>query len=319
MIYLISEKKDLVTDLVIEWLLAKGRAFKRYNDNAFVATNTCLSNQEEQIEELKDVEKVWQRRGTLNYLPDPVIGNYPNRQNYINYLFQEVKILNEYQEQTLKKKLKKNYIGSYQHERTNNKLLNLAVAKEVGLQIPTTMVTSLKSELLAFYRQHSPIISKDLRAPVNIRTRHKDIIASGVKIVALEDIDRMEENFAPIFLQEYIEKQYEIRLFIVGDQFFPMAIFSQNDEQTKVDFRNYNKKKPNRCVPVTIPEPIEKRVREFMQRIDLNTGSVDLIRTPEGGYYFLEVNPMGQFHWVSQNCNYQIERAIAKILCDEKN
>jgi hypothetical protein len=41
---------------------------------------------------------------------------------------------------------------------------------------------------------------------------------------------------------------------------------------------------------------------------------VDLIYTPDGEYVFLEVNPMGQFHWLSENCNYYLEEFIANQL-----
>jgi hypothetical protein len=39
-----------------------------------------------------------------------------------------------------------------------------------------------------------------------------------------------------------------------------------------------------------------------------------MIVTPEGEYVFLEVNPTGQFGWVSDNCNYYLEEKIANHL-----
>ncbi len=319
MIYLISEQTDLVTDLVIEWLIDKKQSFQRYNAEGFEASSLELSNDHEAAAEFTDARKVWQRRGGLTVLPDQVLGHYPNRFSYVDYLLKDAKVVNEYQEFQLKERLGDNYIGSLRKEVENNKLVNLSIAKEIGFTVPNTLVTNSKTELRKFYDKHRPLIFKDLRSPVLIHTRHKTLHSTGVKQLEEEMIEELAEEFAPVFLQQYIEKEYEIRAFVVTDQIYPMAIFSQNDEQTKVDFRNYNKQKPNRCVPVKLPEEIEAQILGFMQRIRLNTGSIDLIRTPQGEYYFLEVNPMGQFHWVSQNCNYQIEKAIAKLLCDEKN
>mgnify|MGYP003653909829 CR=1 FL=1 len=51
-----------------------------------------------------------------------------------------------------------------------------------------------------------------------------------------------------------------------------------------------------------------------MVKMDLNCGSFDIIYTPSGEYYFLEVNPVGQFQWLSYNCNYFIEKLIAEGL-----
>ena len=98
-----------------------------------------------------------------------------------------------------------------------------------------------------------------------------------------------------------------------------MAIFSQNDKQTKVDFRNYNDNKPNRYVPYVLPKNIELKITQLMQKLDLNTGSVDLIKNHDGNYVFLEINPVGQFGMVSEPCNYYLEKIIAEYLINKKD
>ena len=90
-----------------------------------------------------------------------------------------------------------------------------------------------------------------------------------------------------------------------------MAIFSQMDEMTKVDFRNYNREKPNRCLPFKLPEEIKCKLVQFNKIMNLDTGSIDMIVTPDNKFYFIEVNPIGQFGWVSKNCNYRLEEKIA--------
>lgn len=90
-----------------------------------------------------------------------------------------------------------------------------------------------------------------------------------------------------------------------------MAIFSQLDEKTKYDYRNYNEEKPNRNVPIRLPEHISKKIVNFINNSNLDTGSIDLIYTHEKEFVFLEVNPVGQFGWVSKNCNYYLEKKIA--------
>ena len=51
-----------------------------------------------------------------------------------------------------------------------------------------------------------------------------------------------------------------------------------------------------------------------MKHLGLNTGSIDMIVTPEREYVFLEVNPAGNIEMVSKNCNYPIEQEIANFL-----
>jgi glutathione synthase/RimK-type ligase-like ATP-grasp enzyme len=90
-----------------------------------------------------------------------------------------------------------------------------------------------------------------------------------------------------------------------------MAILSQADEQTKIDFRRYNEKKPNRFVPFKLPAEIDQKIRLLFKKIGLNTGSVDMIVDQQDNYYFLEINPVGQFGMVSQPCNYFLEKQVA--------
>ena len=97
-----------------------------------------------------------------------------------------------------------------------------------------------------------------------------------------------------------------------------MAIFSQNDKQTKIDFRNYNDDRPNRYVPYLLPVSIEKKITKLMQKLNLTTGSVDLIKDIKGNYVFLEINPVGQFGMVSGPCNYYLEKRIAEFLIKNK-
>jgi glutathione synthase/RimK-type ligase-like ATP-grasp enzyme len=121
----------------------------------------------------------------------------------------------------------------------------------------------------------------------------------------------------PSLIQEYIEKEYEVRVFYLDGVCYSMAIFSQNDTQTSVDFRQYNRKKPNRNVPYHLPVSLQEKVEKIMTSLRLNTGSLDFIRSVNGEYFFLEINPAGQYGMMSQRCNYNLEKKVAEWLCKE--
>jgi glutathione synthase/RimK-type ligase-like ATP-grasp enzyme len=53
-----------------------------------------------------------------------------------------------------------------------------------------------------------------------------------------------------------------------------------------------------------------------MRSLKLSTGSVDMIVNRNQDYIFLEVNPVGQFQFLSQICNFQIEQKIAEFLAN---
>lgn len=66
-------------------------------------------------------------------------------------------------------------------------------------------------------------------------------------------------------------------------------------------------------MPYCLPKNIEQKIHLLMQSLDLNSGSLDFIKSGSK-YYFLEVNPVGQFLGMSVLCNYLLEKEIAEYL-----
>lgn len=124
----------------------------------------------------------------------------------------------------------------------------------------------------------------------------------------------LPDVFFPSLVQEKLEKDYEVRIFYFLGQFFCMAIISQDNPQTKIDFRKYDIKKPNRFVPCEIDFVTKTKIKEFMNNMNLNIGSLDFVKTISGELFFLEVNYMGQFGMVDFPCNYGIHKFIAETL-----
>ena len=145
-----------------------------------------------------------------------------------------------------------------------------------------------------------------------VRSGKTKYLSYTVQIEGLDDVST--ESFAPSQFQDLIEKKYEIRSFLLNRKFYSMAIFSQEDEQTRTDFRQYNDVKPNRNVPYNLPEKLEEKLLKLADSFGLSTGSFDLIKTKNNDYVFLEVNPEGQFGMVSYPCNYYLEKKLAEEL-----
>ncbi|MBC8754678.1 hypothetical protein H2O64_08325 [Kordia sp. YSTF-M3] len=311
MILLISSKYDVSTNIVIQWLNYYGIVFLRLHTeefsmlNYFSVSNKSISLTINDIN-LEAITGIWHRRGRLRNLPNSL----NDLGKVTTYLKKEEDSLIKSIETSLR--TTKKYIGSYISEIENYKLDHLIAAKECNLNIPDSIVTTSKKGLLDFHSKYDQIISKDLRYAINIKTDDISINSTGTFKVTDELISELDDHFAPIYAQEYIEKEFEIRIFFIEDNLFSMGIFSQQDEQTRVDYRNYNDEIPNRCVPINLPKNIKEQLLDFTRKVKLNTGSIDMIYSIDEHYVFLEVNPMGQFDWLSKNCNYYIEEAIAK-------
>lgn len=259
----------------------------------------------------QNVSSFWFRRGGLRFSQS----HFPTMNqsigiNVTNHLKDEVKTLISYILFYLQNKTK---IGDYS-QRNANKLISLQIAQECGLRIPKTCISSQKTDLMDFSSECTSSITKSIQDILFFHVNDERFSTKTSK-VTMADINTMDDIFFPSLLQEEIKKKYELRIFYLKGEFFPMAIFSQEDEQTKVDFRNYNKSKPNRCVPYKLPDYIMKKLDLFMQRMNLDTGSIDMIYTTNKEYVFLEVNPVGQYDMVSVPCNYNLHQKIAKYLC----
>ncbi len=194
-----------------------------------------------------------------------------------------------------------------------DKFDTLRIAKQFGIETPISIITNSREKLVTFISLHKRIITKPLYETVYFKEETKTAFFK-TEILDLETVTSLPETFFPSFFQAYVEKDIELRIFYIEGEFYPMAIFSQLDPKTKTDFRNYNEEKPNRNVPYILPDDLQKKLDQLMNKLKLNTGSIDLIKTPDKKYVFLEVNPTGQFGFTSKPCNYYLEDIIAQTL-----
>jgi len=182
---------------------------------------------------------------------------------------------------------------------------------------PEYAILTNRKDLVALYPKHNEkIVTKNWSQGVTFVGVKKQI-AGGVQLITDDFIKETTKNFYPTFIQAYTPKLYELRIFYLNEKLFCSAIFSQSNEKTKVDFRNYDHNRPNRVVSYELPESIKSQLIKFMKKIKVNTGSIDMIYTPMNEYIFLEFNPIGQFIQVETPCNYPLSKEIAKYLSYE--
>ncbi len=197
------------------------------------------------------------------------------------------------------------------------KLQMLNDARKVGLMIPPTLYTDSLDKVRAFIHQHTSIITKTTIVPFGTVVLDKTYrFASGTVKFGIDDLNGMPNHFLPSIFQKYMEKKYEIRTFYLNGMFYSMAIFSQLNKATQVDCRKETEVSP-REVPYKLPAEYEKKLSHLMDIYSLNSCSIDTIVTPDNEFYFLEINPVGQFQWLSKKCNHQIEKKIAQYLIQE--
>ena len=317
MIVIITDKTDRSTCEVIDWLIYLDKEFVVLAGETYyqiIETNLIdyvVLNVDGVIIDSRKIDSIWYRRGDL--IPNRIhIEEFSNNEisDAFKYFYNnEMFTINEFIHSLLSGVRSINN----QNNSSVNKLNVLNMANQIGLSTPSSILTTSKAKLEEFLRKHKRVITKSA-CDGFIYPSSSWLISSYTEEITKEDVELLPNNFAPSYFQELIDKKFDVRSFYLNDKFYSMAIFSQNNPNTQIDFRHYDRIKPNRKIPFLLPLKIEQQLRALMHSLSLNCSSSDLIYSTDNIIYFLETNPIGQFGMTSKPCNYHLEKIIAQFL-----
>lgn len=311
MIIIVSDRWDVSTTYIVEWLTYYQINFVRINQGDLdnnVAINISMSGVELESPQfiLNEIGLYFYRRGNIfiaskgknSFRSDKLIDEVNS------YNIKELQVLNEFFHSYIEGGFEN--LNMFWANARKNKLTVLQQAAKLGIKVPETYITGNKGYLTSFVRKHGKVLFKSFTDNFIYRSNSDNVnMVYYNSIFSERDLKELPNYFPPVFSQEYIEKRWEIRTFYWFGQFFSMAIFSQSSEKTKIDMRNYDN---NRCVPYKLPHSLEDKISKLMDNLMLNSGCIDLLYSQDCSYYFLEVNPVGMFGMVSEPCNYNIEK-----------
>ena len=106
-------------------------------------------------------------------------------------------------------------------------------------------------------------------------------------------------------------KAYELRVTMVDDAVFCRRIDSQASERSEVDWRRYDFAQAPHTLVDAEPD-VGRSLRELKRIAGLRYAAIDLLVTPEGATYFLDLDPSGQFGWIEDLTG----APITATLCD---
>jgi glutathione synthase/RimK-type ligase-like ATP-grasp enzyme len=194
--------------------------------------------------------------------------------------------------------------------RAENKALQLSVAAQLGFAVPETRITNAPH-------------------PDSLGDRNREVAIKGLDTVLLRDGDQemfgftaivcatelepAEWHSAPATIQAALMNKLDIRVTVVGEQVFAAGITANAQpivgdwriEKTHAHFSQYD-----------LPQEIEERCRRLTKLLKLRYGAIDLA-LHAGEYYFLEINPTGEWAWLVDAAGLPIDRAIADLLSQE--
>lgn len=196
-----------------------------------------------------------------------------------------------------------------------SKTFQLLQAKLAGFKIPKTII-STDTEQIKKYANcniNNNIISKVLSTSLSL-TFSMSSKSTHTSLVDLSTLDSLEKHIDPSLVQEYINKDYEVRaVFINSNIFCTRTHVLEPISNSVVDSRIITTLAKHQKEPFLLPIDVNKNITSLMKRLKLDYATVDLLcRSNE--FYFLEVNPFGQYGSTSSVGNFQIDKHIANYL-----
>jgi glutathione synthase/RimK-type ligase-like ATP-grasp enzyme len=185
-----------------------------------------------------------------------------------------------------------------------HKPYQLALAEDIGLDIPETLMTNDPEAARAFWITHGgDVIHKQFlalpdtwRETRRLRPAERDLVGSV--------------QLAPVIFQKHVDAVADLRVIAIGEELFAAAADLEGanyptDVRLNLEIR-YR--------PCALPDGIQRHLQTLMRRLGLEYGAIDLRLTPDGRYVFLELNPAGQFLYIEQMTGQPITAALASKL-----
>ena len=173
-----------------------------------------------------------------------------------------------------------------------SKPYQLLLAHRCGFDVPATLVTN-----------HLHPVQQGLPPQVVVKSLDTVLLQEGEDCLFTYtnclDVHALREEqvrAAPLLAQECIESKEDIRVTVVGDELFAVRILS-GGKGVPGDWRLVPKEQLE-YVDICLEPTIRAQCFALMRACGLAFGAIDLLAT-ETRTYFLEVNPTGEWGWLS--------------------
>jgi glutathione synthase/RimK-type ligase-like ATP-grasp enzyme len=194
-------------------------------------------------------------------------------------------------------------------EAASRKTWQLALAREIGLAVPRTLVTNDPARARAFVRSCGR--RDGAWNAVTKLVGPTEEVSRGTLVVTDEHLRALDAlRFAPLVHQEYVPG-VDLRVTCVGGRLFAVEVDAHRTaapHDSRLDFRNA------RIGPARLPREVARRLRALVGRLGLAYAAIDLRRTERGDHVFLEANPSGQWLAWERRAGLPITEAVARLL-----
>ncbi|MEK0336548.1 MAG: hypothetical protein QQN41_03835 [Nitrosopumilus sp.] len=196
----------------------------------------------------------------------------------------------------------------HQNNLAENKPRQLLKAIEQGFNIPDTLISNSLKNIQEFTSNYSSVVAKSLYSPL-IEEPEQDYFIFTNKISLSDLTDEIEFKISPSIFQECITHKVDYRVTVIGEEVIPVRIDMSNKngldwrlEKGGIEF--------NKC---ELPHEVVDSCRRYVNDFGLIFGAIDLVEY-HNKFYFLEINPNGEWGWLQKKLNVNIAQNLCEIM-----
>jgi len=190
-----------------------------------------------------------------------------------------------------------------------NPVSQLELAKKVGFKIPHTIITNNRNEIKNACESPNNWITKSIGLHHVISEK---TIYSYYAKTSQEINDFIEQNNAPVLLQQKIKVKSDLRITFIKEQLFAIEILRPKSKSNFVDYKMYPLNELE-LKEYKMSQELIHRCQAFISKSNLFYGAMDFIIDSNNNLYFLEVNYCPDWQWLTLN---QINHKISNTLVD---
>ncbi|WP_134087774.1 RimK family alpha-L-glutamate ligase [Olivibacter sp. XZL3] len=194
-----------------------------------------------------------------------------------------------------------------------NKLIALEVAAKHGLRIPETRILTRKKKVLESYNLwQNGMITKPIHRNVLYRENENAYISFTHRLDH-EDLQVLPSRFFASLYQEFLDAEFEIRVFYLNGKFEALALMLAPSQGRAIDSKLDRIAGKMRHERFVLNEKESSMLISFLTELGLNICTMDMM-WKDGEIVLLDVNPLGQYLFESQISNTYLEKDIAEWL-----
>lgn len=195
----------------------------------------------------------------------------------------------------------------------NNKITHLRAAAECGFEIPASLISNDVDSVIEFmakadgkkcvYKPFTPYMPP----------------SGKITYTSMVDIPLLLENrdtirAAPGLFQIFVDKQFELRVTVVGSEVFAARINSHYSSKAQIDWRReifadiYSE--------YELPDTLREKLIGLHRRLGLFYCAYDFVVNHGDIPILLDVNPAGQWMWLESRLGFPVSERIASALAN---